>query len=298
MAAKCAFVEGNRRCRVRASLLKVFLLAASIWLPLTLHAPYLHGSVAVLQAGGDYIVVAADSMRVGPRRGQVSYQACKVFALGNQLVYAAVGISSKQYEEGSAFLSNWKTADLARQEYDYFAKRHAEPLIENVAAGYGRELAAKINHDLKMDSSGRVRSFLWSNQGAGRALFAGFDEKHQRVILEVNVAFSAAGAREVTFTSTPHPGNDNAVAQVIGDTSVAEEYAEGRTERSRGWRTALQLENAGLGLKDQMIIATAKIAELTEKNNPSQVGGPIDVILVTRKAGITWVRRKAGCGRK
>ena len=261
-------------------------------------APCAQGSVAVLQAGGDYIVVAADSLRVGPRPGQVSYQACKILALGNQMVYAAVGISSKQYAAGALLPSNWETSDIAKREYDYFARKHEGRLIENVAVGYGNSLAAKINHDLKMDGQGRVRAFLWSNQGVGRALFAGFDEKHQRVILEVNVALSSASAGEVTVTTTAHPGNDNAVAQVIGDTSVAEEYAAGRTERSRGWRSALELENSGLGLKEQLIVATARIAELTAKNNPRLVGGPIDEVLVMRKAGVTWVRRKAACRRR
>ena len=84
--------------------------------------------------------------------------------------------------------------------------------------------------------------------------------------------------------------------EVLGDTAIAQELAAGRSQRAQEWRSAMLLQPPGQSLKDSLIVGSESVAEWTAKYDPGSVGGPIDVILVTRKHGVTWVRRKQSCG--
>jgi hypothetical protein len=47
-------------------MLRLVLSVLSLLLPSSLWAQYVSGTVVVLEDGGDYIVIAADSLRLGP----------------------------------------------------------------------------------------------------------------------------------------------------------------------------------------------------------------------------------------
>lgn len=271
-----------------------FLVLVSL-LPSALWAQYVSGTVVVLEAGGDYIAVAADSFRLGPGQGEVSHTACKIVKLSDQLVFAASGLSSRQSYAGSPFTDTWNAKDIARHEHAALANKHTDHLIQKLAAAYGENLAARINHDLTLEPDGALMSYVTRQGGGGAAIFAGFDDRHQRVIVEVTVRTLVAGARTVGYDIKVLPGDDTQETEVVGDTTIAQELAAGGTERSRDWRSAMLLLQTGLGLKDRLLAAAESVAEQTAKYDPEHVGGPIDLILVTRKRGVTWVRRKPEC---
>jgi hypothetical protein len=104
---------------MRCALVLMFLLPSTLW------AQYVHGTVLVLEGGGDYIVIAADSLRLGPSPSEVSHSACKIVKLSNQLVFAASGITSRQGVRNHPVSDTWNVRDIARHEYSVLANEHA-----------------------------------------------------------------------------------------------------------------------------------------------------------------------------
>jgi hypothetical protein len=277
-------------------MLRIALLVLVLAPPSTLWAQYVSGSVVVLEEGGDYIVIAADSLRLGPRPGQVSNTACKIVKLSDQLVFAASGLSGRPGITKAPGSDTWNANDIARQEYTAMGKKHNDQWIQKLAAAYGARLSGQINHDLRLEPDGPLMTYLAKHGGGGAAVFAGFDEQLQRVMVEVTVGIQGPSARVVGYTTKLLPNDDAGGTEVLGDTAIAQELAAGRTQRAQEWHSAMLLQPPGLSLKDRLLIGAESVAEWTAKYDPDLVGGPIDVILVTRKRGVTWVRRKPACG--
>jgi hypothetical protein len=269
------------------------LLLVSLLFPWTLQAQYVSGTVVVLEAGGDYIAIAADSLRLGPSPGQVSHGYCKIVNLSDQLVFAAAGISG--YPGARVPSDIWSVYEIAKQEYSELANGHTDDLVQKLAAVYGERVSGKINNGLKRDSSGSLWSYVSSQNEVGAAIFAGFDDQHRRVIVEVKVGIQVPGARVVGYSTKFIPGDETVDTEVIGDTRISQELTAGQTQRSRGWHSAMSLQSSVLDLKDRLLFGAERIGELTAKHDPDYVGLPIDVVLVTRGRGITWVHRKPIC---
>lgn len=241
------------------------------------------GSIAVLQSADDYIVIAADSKNLSAKG--VSLHRCKVDALDDKLVFANTGYGSYVGVRGK-----WDAIAIARQHYRQLAKTKAPraDMIPVLAEAYGADLAARLEPDVKSHPEEGWPQTLVT------ALFAGFDEKRQRVVIEVKVnQVGHEGGAE--YSTRRLPASDAVYAEVLGETVIAEEFAAGRTLRSQSWRNGLDFQLQGLGTKERMIVGAEKIVELTAKYEPSLVGGAIDTVLVSRKTGVQWIHRKPEC---
>src|SRR5216683_726079 len=242
------------------------------------------GSIAVLQSADDYLVIAADSKKLSAKG--VSLHSCKVDALDDQLIFANTGYGSYAGVRGK-----WDATAVARQHYHVLANAPRQELISALAEAYGADLAAKLEPDVKdHPEEGWPQSLV-------TAIFAGFDEKRQRVVIEVNIhQLQRDGAgRAVGYSTKRLPASDAVFAEVIGDTAIAQEFAAGRTVRSQSWRNGLDFEVRGLGVKERLVAGAEKIVELTATYQPSIVGGAIDTVLVSRKTGVKWIHRKPEC---
>jgi len=232
-----------------------------------------------MQAKGDYIVMAADSLLIGV--SQVS--TCKVEVLGNQIVFAMAGVSGSDAAPQRA----WDSLNLAKQEYAILARHPDDNLIEKLAIAFGKRYAEKINRS--MLGPGVIPYLTPHGGNAGEAIFAGFNRKHQRVIVEVEAGVSST-------TRIISSGNEVKLeTQVLGYSDIAKEYATNETERSKGWLNSLKRESNGMELKDRMTLQAERVIELTAKYHPDGVGGPTDEVLVTRNHGVRWTRRNAEC---
>jgi hypothetical protein len=243
------------------------------------------GSIAVLQSADDYLVVAADSKNLSAKG--VSLHRCKVDALDDQLVFANTGYGSYAGVRGK-----WDAISLARQHYHQFAKAPRHELISALAEAYGADLAAKLEPDVKAHPEEGWPQVL------ATALFVGFDEKRQRVVIEVNVHQVRRDGGGVAYSTRHFPASDAAYAEVMGETSIAEEFAAGRTLRSQSWRNGLDFQVRSLGVKERLIAGAEYIIELTARYQPSVVGGAVDSVLVSRKTGVVWIHRKPECTRR
>jgi hypothetical protein len=202
--------------------------------------------------------------------------------LGDQIVFGLAGISGRS----SPSKTSWDAFNIVRKEFSMLAKHPDDHLIEKLAHVYSKRYTEKINQDM---SNPELLSYVMKQGGdAGQAIFAGFNKKHQRVIVEVT-----AGTRSSTHLI---PGNDTVETRVLGDNGIAEEYFTGETARSRDWLKTLKIESEGMGLKDRLTLQAEAIVGLTAKYHPENVGGPIDVVLVTRSGGVEWIRRNEECG--
>jgi len=280
---------------LRLTMMRLALLVVSLALPSVLWAQYVHGTVVVLEDGGDYIAIAADSLRLGPGPGEVSHSACKIVVLSDELVFVASGLSGRPAIAKTPGSRPWNVDDIARQAFTALAKKRTDQWIQKVAAAYGERLSSQINQDLQLAPNAPLVDYLANQGGGGAAVFAGFDEKHQRVVVEVSVRLQGPRSR-VGYITKLLPGDDTDGTEVLGDTAIAQELAAGRTERAREWRSAMLLQPPGQSLKDRLLVGAQSVAEWTAKYDPDHVGLPIDVILVTRKGGVTWVHRKSACG--
>jgi hypothetical protein len=280
-------------------MMRIFvLLALPLLLPPSLQAQFASGSVAVVETGGDYIAIAADSLRLGPAPGQVSHSACKIARLSGQLVFAATGVSDYPGTRNTPYSDAWSVRDIAEQEYLALAKKHTDHLIEKLAAAYAESLTSRINQRLKQLPEKELLTFVSSKKGGSAAVFAGFDEQRQRVIVEVTVGIRMPGAREVGYATKHLTGNETVGREIIGETAIAGELLAGKTERSQGWHSGMLLQSTGFGMRDRLLFGAERIVELTAKYDAYDVGGPIDEILVTRGRTAEWVHCKFSCGLK
>jgi len=240
------------------------------------------GSIAVLQSADDYLVVAADSKRLSAQG--VSLHSCKVDALDEQLVFANTG-----YGSYSGVRGKWDAISVARQHYRQLAKAPRHELIPALAETFGRDIAAKLEPDVRGHPEEGWPETL------GTAIFAGFDEQHQRVVVEVKIHQVRRSSADVAVGYSTRRLPDAVFAEVIGETSVAQEFADGRTLRSQSWRNGLDFEVKGLGVKERLVAGAEKMVRLTATYEPSAVGGAIDTVLVSRKTGVEWIHRKPEC---
>lgn len=250
-------------------------------------AQLVRGSIAVLQSGGDDIVIAADSK--GFSRAGISLHRCKIFVLDDKLVAAATGYTSRNYPG-----SSWEASEIAMQEYRSLAKMPRHELIPKLAEAFGANLATRLGSSVEAHPREG-----WPSLMAG-VLFAGFDENRQRVIIEVTVKKKTINGvdRGAEYTTRTFPAGDSVFAEVVGETAVAEEFVAGTTQRSQAWRSGMALKTSGLDTQNRLVVGAEEIVELTERYTPQLVGGPIDVVLLNRKSGMKWIRRKPGCSPK
>lgn len=240
------------------------------------------GSLVVLNSAEDYIAIAADSK--GFSQKGVSYDRCKIVALDNWLVYAATGYTSRA--DTSQIGGTWNASFLAKQAYRSLAKNPRHELIPKLAEALGASLASRLDQSAEAHPEGWPPVLV-------TALLAGFDENGKRIIIQVDAM--RTGERHVGYTARLVP--DYVPAVVSGETAIAEEYTAGRTPRSQSWQKSMAFENAKLGLKEQVIEGAEKIVALTEQYDPTLVGGPIDTVVISREAGVTWIHRKPDCAK-
>jgi hypothetical protein len=241
------------------------------------------GSIVVLQSADDYLIIAADSKNLSAKG--VSLHSCKVDDLDDQLVFANTG-----YGNYAGVRGRWDAVAVARQHYHLVAKAPRHELIPALAEAYGADIAAKLEPDVKAHPEEGWPQILVT------ALFAGFDENRQRVVIEVSVhQIQRDGAGGVGYSTKRLPASDAVYAEVLGETSVAQEFAEGKTLRSQSWRSGLDFQVTAHGMKDRLISGAEKIVELTATYQPSVVGGAIDSVVVSRKTGVEWIHRKPEC---
>lgn len=241
------------------------------------------GSIAVFQSADDYLVVAADSKNLSARG--VSLHRCKVDALDGQLIFANTGYGSYEGVHGK-----WDAIALAREHYHKLAKTPRHELIPALAEAYGADLAAKLTPDVRAHPEEGWPQVLVT------ALFAGFDENRDRVVIEVRV-HQVTGQGAVGYSTKRLPASDEVYAEILGETSIAEEFATGRTLRSQSWRNGLNFQTQGLGVKERLIAGAEYMVELTARYQPSVVGGAVDTVLVSRKTGVVWIHRKPECAK-
>jgi hypothetical protein len=225
---------GERHCFIPLLLASFALVLAP-----TASAQLSFGSIAVLQSADDYLVIAADSLNLSAKG--VSLHSCKVDALDDQLVFANTGYGSYAGVRGK-----WEAVGLARQHYRKLAKTPRHELIPAIAEAYGADLAAKLEPDVKAHPEENWPQVL------ATALLAGFDEMQQRIVIEVKV-HQVRDGHGVGYSTRRFPASDSAYAEVMGETSIAAEFAAGETQRSQSWRSGLDSQVKGLGVKERMI---------------------------------------------
>lgn len=260
--------------------LKILLVSAiALTTPMTLSGQLNTGSIIVVESAGDYLVIAADSKNLSAKG--VSLQRCKIIALDSRLVYANTGYTSKASLHGG-----WDATDIAKRHFRVLTKAPRHEFIRKLAEAYGADVAARLEPDIM----GHPEEG-WP-QKLATAIFAGFDEDHRRALIEVSIHRTPVG---VGYSTKSLPTDDAPFTNVMGETTIAQEFAEGRTLRSQYWKNSLASQVAGLAIRERLVAGAEKLVELTAKYQPGLVGGPIDTVVISRSTGVEWVQRKSEC---
>jgi hypothetical protein len=265
---------------LRTATLKILLISAiALTTPMSLSGQLNSGSIVVVESAGDYVVVAADSLNLSAKG--VSLHRCKIIALDSRLVYANTGYTNKASAHGA-----WDATDIAKRNFRGLRNTPRHELIRKLAEAYGAEVAAKLEPDIMGHPEEGWPQLLTT------AIFAGFDEDHRRALIEVSIHRTPFG---VGYSTKSLPTDDAPFTDVLGETTIAQEFVAGRTSRSQDWKNILDSQVAGLAIRERVVTGARKLVELTAKYQPRLVGGQIDTVVISRSTGVEWVQCKPEC---
>lgn len=262
------------------------------------NAQFQHGTVVVFLVSTDRVIVAADS-RASEPGGRSNDHACKIAALGTQLLFTEAGVAAGTH---TILVSrNWSVRQEAIRAFSKFqvSRSRADP-VDQVSANWLRSVKRLYLRELKSNREGVLSAT--TNDVLMTSSFVGLDRTGQVKVREIGISFDRAklektGVPGLTvinhlwhITSQPAP-------KVVGHSEIAEEFAYQSTERGRAAQQRWQLEANAHRNQDTGLLYAVFLVDLTSSYAPPEwgVGGPVDEVEVLPKRGIQWIHRKPEC---
>ena len=273
------------------------LWIALLAIRLAANAQIQSGSIVVVTSSKDEIVVAADSRRIV---GQ-SYvdTGCKIAALGNKLIFAAVGNTGLGPPNGRA---SWDAQTLARNEFVRLEEKHAtHDWTLDLAKAWGNATKIKVQESLTRSG----KTFLAGLDGNEimSAAFAGFGKEGDVSLIRSVIAYRTT---KHGFLATNNfepvliaPGEQ----KVLGEGEIAAEIG-GSSPTAAQLRQEAEADAKSGRWTDPGVFWAIETVKLTIKHHVgkmkngrimSNVGGKIDAVSLSRSNGIHWIQRKDNC---
>lgn len=279
----------------------LFILAALVCASAEAQRAY-KGTVVVVGFSTEEAVIAADS-RISSKDDTKDTR-CKIFQIDDRTVMALAGITVIYPENAPPHVSPlFDTNDVARQAVRDLtstgAKAHFDiPVFTNTFA----QLASAGVNQLRLTNPSAFRSMLL--QLKHNELVSGFIIGNRTGAIEV---FRLALAYQPFTDGKPIPTFEIQVTNLEpgfgfliaaeGETEVVAEFTDQKSLRAREealkWKLAVQ-GNPG---KDWNALKVIRLAELAiQFQKGKTIGGPIDVVKLTRRSHVQWIRKKPSCG--
>ncbi len=249
---------------------------------------YASSVVWVVSQKGDYVVIAAESRRVGEEKGKkiepLNNDDCKVIALGGDTLF---------YETGNASVpivyrgKPWNSESVARLVYKAAKNRNAQALSIDWGNRALEWWFVQPEADLK-----------WSADPEGGLVnggFINFDQSGNPSVFGQTLYYLAATRQLSRKPTTQAPGQIG-VSGVGRD--LVHEFVEGKTLRAARAYGILRPSDVSTDLtKDTDFVRKAVQFVIDNETGIDKiaVGGPIDVAVIRRFAGVDWVSRKKEC---
>jgi hypothetical protein len=269
----------------------VFFLAS-----LTAAAQKESGTLIVLNASQNEIVVAADSRSLS-EVAQFDNR-CKITALGNQLIFAASGDTGYGPTDGRSLY--WDAHTIAQMIFlRLYREKTAKPMPVRLAETWGKEVKSKLKSDLKRDKQGTLCGV--EDNTLTSALFAGFYDGSPFIITgAITYSISPNGVVATSFSITNIFRRPQAV--FLGREDIANELFTGKTPRSVQWRQSVAMMTTPSD--DAIALPAIEAIRFSIEHYPLKniggellppIGGPIDAVRLTQAKGVEWIQRKESC---
>ena len=255
------------------------------------------GSVAVITSSKEEIVIAADSRRIAG--DSYTDSACKITALGNKLIFAAVGHTGFGPPNGPAI---WNSQTLARNEFVRLQRKQTtHDWTLDLARAWGN--ATKIKVQGLLTKYGRTFLVGLDGNDITSAAFAGFDEDGAVSLVRSVIAYQTTKQGLLATSRFDRilivPGE----MQVLGEGEIASEI-NGNTPAAAQLRQEAEADIRSGHWKDPTVFWAIEAVRLTIEHHPgkinngrliSSVGGPVDAVILSHPSGVHWIQRKDNC---
>lgn len=276
---------------------KVILGLAVFAIGLSTSAQIQSGSVAVVASSKDEIVIAADSRRI---TGD-SYidSACKIAALGNKLIFVAVGHTGFGPPNAPAI---WDSQTLAHNEFIRLQRKHtADDLTLALAKAWGN--ATKIKVQEMFTKYGNAFLVGLDGNDITSAAFAGFAKTGEVSLLRSVISYQTTktGLLATSRFDPIHiaPGE----MQGLGEGDIAVKI-NSNTPEGVQLRQEAEADAKSGQWADPTVFWPIEAVKLTVEHHVgkvingriiSDVGGKTDAVSLLRSDGVHWIQRKDNC---
>ena len=183
------------------------------------------GTVVVIDMVPDEIVLAADSR--SHNQSTIYDDRCKITALGNQVIFAASGLTARDRLPDESFA--FDVHEVARKQFDLINRQHlGGDLSVQLANAWGIQTKEFFQDQLTRHPDEMSSSV--ANYGLPTAVFASFDGNAPSVIV-CKIRFDLSKGKLATAEFEFNRARANISA--IGETGIIKEYQEARTQRSQ-----------------------------------------------------------------
>jgi hypothetical protein len=272
----------------RIFLLWIALLSPCAW------AQADSGTIVVLNFAKDEVVVAADSRAIRQDTGVPDNSYCKVAVFRHQFIFASVGAS--RFLDHATGKTLWDNNHLARQAAQA-SQSHDRQVSDLYAAAEDWAQAVKSYWDAHREEARKIPGPRGGQITAGEFI-------DKSLAIEIGeIRFDAGNEFDPIRENVGLPTDDRCwPCSANGQTSricvagkhadVAKKFcAQKKRDDEISVRSTLKAPTHAAELATRIVELTIDAYEKTA----GDVGGPVDVVSVSRDGTITWHARKSSC---
>lgn len=257
-----------------------------------------HGTVVVSIVSSNRVIVAADSRALKP--GNLSSDdACKITALGTQLLFTEAGVSADTH---TVLIS--KNRSIRQEAIRAFSKfqssKSKADAVDEVSANWLRSVKRIYLRELESNPQKVLRSA--TNGVLIGSSFVGLDQTGQVKAREIDITFDRAklgktGVPTLTVNNQLWNIAGQPIIKIFGHAEIIKEFRQESSERARAEEERWRLEMNAHRNEDTDLLYAVFLVDLTSSYAPAEwgVGGPVDEAEMLPKAGVQWIHRKSEC---
>jgi hypothetical protein len=256
------------------------------------------GTIVVINFAKDEVVVAADSRAIRQDTGAPDDSYCKVAVFRHQFIFASVGAS--RFLDHATGKTLWDNNDLARQAARA-SQSHDRQVSDLYAAAVDWAQAVKSHWDGHREDARKIPGPRGGQITAGEfmdkslAIEIGeirFDPENKFDPIRENIGLppdnrcwpcSADGQTSRICVAGKHAD--------VAKKFCAQKRRESKSEDKISVRAPLNAPTRAAELATKIVELTIDAYEKTA----GDVGGPVDVVSVSKDGTVTWYARKSSC---
>jgi hypothetical protein len=296
-------IARNHNHRIRLYSASIFL-GMSCLCASSAHAQFTSGTTIVFSVSQQKLVVAADSRDLadGSDRTDVRDDACKILAIGKNLLFTGAGLVAERHTRLTSL--NWNAFEEVVRAFSKYEKSGSTHTSQDAVDGAAARWMIAAEQEYSQMQRRDVRGFLSSttNDTVVDATFIGQDSSGKIKVREVSVTFDRNRARKGGYGPISARNQlweipQQAVLKAAGHAEIAYEFSGQLSDRARREAQKWEAEILRRPREDRDVLNVIHLVRLSELYAPKEwgVGGEIDVLEITPTNGGHWIRRKPEC---